>query len=107
MKQAFSPIAVGLAVAVAATVLFWVGFVMLVFSFPDAQAGIGLVLSPCFALWFGGSVGAIVFACKVLPTANAAMAIVPMIMGVIALGVLLIFLGGEIFQMMHPTPVAP
>ncbi len=98
MKQPFSPIAVGLAVTVAATVLFWVGFVMLVFSFPDAQGGIGLVLSPCFALWFGGAVGAIVFACKVLPTADGTAAIAPMIMGVIALGVLLIFLGGGFFR---------
>ncbi|HET6425885.1 MAG TPA: hypothetical protein VFG20_19500 [Planctomycetaceae bacterium] len=104
MNSKLSPVAVGASVGIASAVLFWVGFVAILFAFPDPQNGIGLVMSPCLALWFGGSVGAIVFASKVLSTPDAVAAIAPMIIGIVALGVLLLFLGGELFQMMHPTP---
>lgn len=98
-----SPIAVGSSVGIVAALLFWMAFVTLIFSISDAQGAIGLALSPCFALWFGGSVGAIVFAMKSLDTPNAVVAIAPMIIGVLAIVVLAMFLGSEIYQMTHPT----
>lgn len=74
----------------------WVGFLLLIFSFPDAQGGIAVFISPLVAAPIGVGVG-ITYAAFHQETLDQKLGL--LIFAAFCVGLPLMWVGGELMQM--------
>ena len=106
-----TPLTTGIIYGTLASALFWILFVGWIALLHDAQGGIGLILSPFFAVWFGGSVGLIVNGWLTVRRSQknadiqTAFAVLSLAIGCAGLVTVTAFITGEINQATHPRVV--
>jgi len=111
METKPNPSRIASVVGVIVAGLFWLAFVSFLYAVPDPQNGIGLFFSPIYATWIGVSVKLILQGILSFRTADSSRrisgrgAILFIIVGVIGLGVITAFLGGEYYQATHPITI--
>lgn len=101
-----------------AAVTFFVGFIALIVSRPDAQGAIGTFLSPFLAGWFGASVGLVFRGWQLLHPVEEEQCLesvaaersrlesfgaIYLWFGILGIGIIVLWLWSEGYQATHPT----